>query len=402
MSTMTVATKQVNGSGPAAVPAAAPSIVQIAEHIGQEIAGPAARSVDRDARFPIEAVTAMRDARLLSALIPTELGGCGSTVSEVASAVQALGRHCGSTALICAMHQIQVAVLVHHGSTPRLRDYVREVARDELLLASATTELGTGGDVRTSVCSVEPAGDRITLTKRTPVISYGHQADGILATARRGPDSPPSDQVVVVLPAGTYLLEETSEWDTLGFRGTCSDGFVLAAEGPADLVMPDPFVDISARTMLPTTHVLWAAVWLGIAERAVSTARSYLRAEARRNPGVTPPGAVRVAELVGSFEQLSAVVHGAASAYEEALERPEELTGLGFAIRMNTVKTTASAQAADIVNRALFVCGMAGYSETSPYSLGMQVRDMAGAALMIHNDRILANTAQMLLVAKES
>ncbi|WP_426572113.1 acyl-CoA dehydrogenase family protein [Aquihabitans sp. McL0605] len=400
---MTVTEPQADAAVPASITALEPSVLELAEQIGEEVAGPAAREVDRDARFPVEAITALRDARLLSALVPVELGGRSSTITEVASAVQALGRHCGSTALIYAMHHIQVAVLVHHGKTPRLREYLREVARDELLLASATTELGTGGDVRTSICAVEQDGDHVRLTKKAPVISYGHRAQGILATARRTPDSPPNDQVVVVLPAGTYELEQTSVWDTLGFRGTCSDGFVLTAEAPADLVVADPFSDISAHTMLPTTHVLWASVWLGIAERAVSAARSYLRAEARRSPGVTPPAAVRVAELVGLFEQLSAVVHGAALEYEEALTSHRQvLTTLGFAIRMNTVKTTASVAAADIVNRALFVCGMAGYSETSPYSLGLQLRDMAGAALMIHNDRILANTAQMLLVAKES
>jgi acyl-CoA dehydrogenase len=400
---MTVTTNHNGASGPAGAPVVVcdPSIAELAEQIGQQVAGPASRDVDRDARFPSEAIDALRRERLLSALVPVELGGRGSTLTEVAGAVQALGRHCGSTALIYAMHQIQVAVLIHHGRTPRLRHLLREVVRDELLLASATTEVGTGGDVRTSVCAVEAADAGVTLTKRAPVISYGRQADGILATSRRSPDSPGSDQVVVALPAGTYELEQTSTWDTLGFRGTCSDGFVLTAACPSDLVLPDPFADISAHTMLPTTHVLWASVWLGIAERAVATARSYLRAEARRNPGATPPGAVRVAELVGAYEQLAAVVHDAAHAYEEALQQPEVLRSLRFAIRMNTVKTTASAAAADIVNRALFVCGMAAYSETSPYSLGLQVRDMAGAALMIHNDRILANTAQMLLVAKE-
>ena len=35
------------------------------------------------------------------------------------------------------------------------RDYLSELAERQLLLASATTELGVGGDVRTSVCTVE-------------------------------------------------------------------------------------------------------------------------------------------------------------------------------------------------------------------------------------------------------
>jgi len=45
---------------------------------------------------------------------------------------------------------------------------------------------------------------------------------------------------------------------------------------------------------------------------------------------------------------------------------------------------------------------MAGYRQDSPYSLGRLVRDAHGAAVMVNNDRILANNAQMLLVHKES
>jgi len=41
---------------------------------------------------------------------------------------------------------------------------------------------------------------------------------------------------------------------------------------------------------------------------------------------------------------------------------------------------------------------MAGYRNDSPYSLGRLLRDAQGAALMVNNDRIIANNAQLLLV----
>jgi acyl-CoA dehydrogenase len=377
-------------------------LVAIATQIGGEVASPAAADVDRKARFPFETFEALRRERMLSVLIPEELGGSGACLTEVALAVEALGRSCGSSALIYAMHHIQVASLVRHGRSDWAREYLRSVAAEELLLASATTEVGTGGDVGASLCAIEAVEDRFTLRKQAPVISYGRQADGVLATARRLPDSPPSDQVLVVLPTSTFELEQTSEWDTLGFRGTCSDGFVLTAEGNAEQILSDPFADISAKTMLPTTHVLWASVWLGIAERAVGTARTFLRAEARKHPGTMPPASIRVAELVGSLEQFAALVHGAARDYEDALDNHEVLTSMRFAIRMNALKTSASTLLVDIVGRALTVCGMAAYSEVSPYSLSIPLRDSYGAALMIHNDRVYANTAQMLLVHKDT
>jgi acyl-CoA dehydrogenase len=376
-------------------------LVEVARRIGADVAGPAADDVDRKARFPIEAIEAMRSAQMLSVLVPAEYGGGGATFSCVAEAVGALARHCASTAMVYAMHQMQAACLVRHGRTDSLRAFQRAVVERQLLLASATTEVGVGGDIRSSVCAVEHADGRFRLEKNAPVISYGEQADAVLATARRSVDSPPSDQVLVLCTAPGLELEATSGWDTLGFRGTCSLGFVLRAEGVDSLVLDDPFADIASRTMLPVSHVLWASVWLGIAGAAVDRARRFVRADARKNPGTTSPAAVRVAELMTVYQQMEALVGGAARTYDEVCDDPETLSGMGFAIAMNGLKVSASTLVVDIVGRALTICGMAGYREDSPYSMGRLLRDAHGAAVMVNNDRIITNNAQMLLVHKE-
>src|SRR5665647_89384 len=88
--------------------------------------------------------------------------------------------------------------------------------------SSATTELGIGGDVRSSLCFIDAVGDAVTLIKNAPVISYGAEADLILVTARRAADSAPSDQVLVACDSASIQLEATGTWDTLGLRGTSS------------------------------------------------------------------------------------------------------------------------------------------------------------------------------------
>ena len=82
--------------------------------IAEEVAGPNAGDVDRDARFPVEALDALRELRALSALIPQELGGGGVSFGAVATACFELGRRCGASAMVFAMHQIQVFTLVRH------------------------------------------------------------------------------------------------------------------------------------------------------------------------------------------------------------------------------------------------------------------------------------------------
>jgi len=375
--------------------------VERAARVAEEVAGPAADDVDRKARFPSEAFDALRDERLLSALIPIELGGEGATIRQIADVTMVLARHCASTAMIYAMHQMQVSCVVRHGRSALLRSFIREVAEGQLLLASATTELGVGGDVRTSICAVQREGGRFHLEKHAPVISYGEQADAILATARRDHASPPSDQVLVLCRRPGLVLEQIGHWDTLGFRGTCSPGFKLNADGDADAVLDHPFADISSQTMLPVSHVLWSSVWLGIATAAVERARRYVQAEARKQPGVTPPAALRLAELAVVHQQMQETIAGGIRRYEELLDDPGALGAVGFAIAMNTLKVSSSQLVVEIVTAALRICGIAGYRDDGPFGLGRLLRDAHGASLMVNNDRILGNNAQMLLVSRE-
>src|ERR1700686_1655032 len=167
-----------------------------------EIAGAEAAkyadAVDRDARFPAEAFAVARTQRLLDMLVPADLGGEGASVSDMVDVCYVLGRACASTAMIFAMHQIMVAILVRHArSSPWHRELLRRLAVEQLLLASSTTENQTGGDVRASACVVEKSGSHMALVKNATVMSYGAQADGILTTARRSADAAPSDQVMV-------------------------------------------------------------------------------------------------------------------------------------------------------------------------------------------------------------
>lgn len=373
-------------------------VVGRAAVVAAEFAGAASDEVDREARFPREAVNAMRAEGMMSSLVPRSLGGDGADLGTVGAAIVELSRKCASTGMVYAMHCLQVAMLARHATTDHLRDYLRDLVRHQYLLASATTEIGTGGDTRSSVCAVVRDGSAYRLEKQAPVISYGEHADAILATARRTPESPPSDQVVVVCEAKDVTLEPLCGWDTLGLRGTCSSGFLLRAEGPADDVLTTPFGDVAAQTMLPVSHILWGHVWLGIAAEALDRARRSVQTEARKSPGVTPPSALRLAEVTALYDHLASLVRGAARSFDEIADDVDALSTVSFTVTMNSLKVNASTLVVQIVGAAMGVCGIAAYRLDSPYTMGRLLRDAHGASLMVNNDRILANNAQLLLV----
>lgn len=363
------------------------------------VAGRHAEAVDAAGRFPSEAIAAMKASRLLGAMLPVEFGGEGARFADIAEICSLLGQHCSSAAMVFAMHQIQICSLVSHGlSSDWHRGFLRNVAEEQLLLASATSEAGVGGSVRTSLCAAEVTGDLFHIEKDATVVSYGADADVILATARRTADSPMSDQVLVVLRKDQCRLDQTSVWDALGMRGTCSHGYKITADGPAAQILPRPFAEISARSMLATSHLLWASLWYGIALGTVLKAQAFVRADARKRPNETPPGAIRVAEVASDLQLMKSMTRDGIKRFEQAQADDEELNSMGFAVAMNNVKVATSRLAVEIVNKAMLVCGIAGFKNNTPYSIGRQYRDVLSAQLMINNDRIFGNTSTMLLM----
>ena len=366
------------------------------------VAAQHADDVDKAGRFPKEAVDAMKAERLMGIQIPPDCGGEGRSTSEIAELCTIMAQGCAASAMIFAMHQIKVSSLVSHGTeAPWHRDFMRRICAEQLLLGSATTEGGIGGNLRNSICAIEVEGERCRLEKDATVISYGKQADAILITSRAHKDAPPSDQVMTVFLKDQYSLEQTHVWDTMGMRGTCCDGFLFKGEAPAEQILPKPFAEIAAQSMLASSHLLWSALWYGIAVDAFAKAQSFVRAAARKAPGTQPPGLVQLAEMSSQLQVIRSNIQAGLTSYEQALKDQDRLSSMGFSVAMNNVKIASSEMILPVINQALRICGIMGYKNGTPYSMGRHLRDAHSAELMISNDRILGNTATMLLVHKQ-
>jgi acyl-CoA dehydrogenase len=355
-------------------------------------------AVDTAARFPNETFAAAREQRLLGMQVPVELGGEGASVSDVVDVCYVLGQACASSAMIFAMHQIMVRILVRHGGGSEWhRGLLRRIASEQLLLASSTTENQTGGDVRNSTCAVQETDGRIVLEKNATVMSYGAEADGVLTTARRAPDSPPSDQVLVALLKDDYELEHIVDWDVLGMRGTCSTGFTLRGKGRAEQVVPVPYGTIHAESMAPVAHLTWSAVWTGAAAGAVGRAQKFVRNAARRG-GQAPPGSAHLTRAAMSLRALRGSVAAALHRYEVAATQPDALGAVDFQTSISLLKVNSSEQAIATVLAAMQACGLSGYRNDGEFSICRSLRDVLSSSIMINNDRILASAANALLL----
>src|SRR5258706_12966267 len=74
---------------------------------------------------------------------------------------------------------------------------------------------------------------------------------------------------------------------------------------------------------------------------------------------------------------------------------------MASALRFNNLKVAASEQAPRVCLGALGICGIVGYKNDTPYSIGRNLRDSLSPALMVANERIHETNAGLLLIAKD-
>ncbi len=371
-------------------------------HIAETVADKNADSVDRDARFPVETMDALKEIGALSAVVPEPLGGAGCSISELAALCHTLAHKCSSSAMILAMHYIKVDSMVKHcGADQESAEYLNTLCNEQRLVASVTSEVGTDGDMQRSVCGVERADGRYALKKHATTISYAQYADDLMLTAKSAPDANESDQVLVLAKRGEFELDQVGTWDTLGMRGTCSPPAIVTAQGDDWQVLPTPFSSVASHSMVPVSHILWSSVWLGIASEAVNRLRQHVKNRARKtgDAGIAGSALEQQARRLHSLEaELSHVTQW----YERLLAsgKPINLFNLDFALALNNLKLSVSEGCIEVVSSAFRAIGINAYRNGQPESLGRQLRDVMSAPLMINNERLMQYNAELQMSVK--
>jgi acyl-CoA dehydrogenase len=353
-----------------------------------------AAAADLDARFPVEALTALRDTGLLGLLVPTEHGGAGGSLTDLVDTTMELGRADMSVAMIFAMHCQQVAALARYGGEQLCAEVLPEVAKGALYLASVTTEPGSGGALLSSNSPAVRRGEAVYVDRQAPIVTGGRHADGFLITMR-SPDATTPGQVDLVFARRDQLgAEVLGPWRALGMRATESVPMRLTGEVPAWQVVgpPGAFRAIATAVFAPLAHVGWAAAWLGAAAGALSRAVKHLRG------GTTPAGELGRARLAVARERVE-VVHALLRHTVATLESTADVTAAPVQSLVNTLKVRASTECYLAVDELVDLVGLRhGYLTGSELWLERALRDLRSASLNYANDRLrLANGSLALM-----
>jgi alkylation response protein AidB-like acyl-CoA dehydrogenase len=227
---------------------------------------------DRDGTWVEESFEAVRHAGLLALAVPTELGGMGATIRQVALVERQLAQHCGSTALAVSMHQHVTAFTAWRWrrDLPGAEATLRRVAGHETVLVSTG-----GGDFthpRGEAAKVE-GGYRVSGVKR-----FASQSPvGTVISTMFAFDDPEQGRRVLNMAVpfgdGVSVLED---WDAMGMRGTSSHSIAIE-----DVFVPDErvlanrphgIVDPPLQVIVSIAMPIIAAVYLGVADSAAAAA----------------------------------------------------------------------------------------------------------------------------------
>lgn len=232
-----------------------------------------ADDVDRNGTWVGASFAAVQDAGLLKIAVPTELGGDGATIRDVAMVQRELGRHCGSTALATAMHQHVTAFTAwrYRRLSPGAEATLRRIADDGIIIAS------TGGGDFTNPTGSAVMVDGGFLVSGTKSFVSQAPVGTMLSTMFPVDGGAQGRRVInVAVPFASDGVSVVDHWDAMGMRGTAShdvvfhDVFVpterVLAERPYGTI--DPPLQVISSIAFP----IIAGVYLGIAEGAFAHA----------------------------------------------------------------------------------------------------------------------------------
>ena len=382
-------------------------LIEQLEAAADERIAPNAQDVDKNSRFPAEAIEVMKELKVLSSSLPKELGGLGLSVPEISEIASVIGRRCGASAMVFAMHESQMeSMRFGAAGTPELEDVMRDFAENQKLIASVTSEAGIGGNIRASQTVAEAGSERVVFEKQSPTLSYAEYADAFLITARRSEDAAASDQVLVFAAKEDVELEKLGEWDMMGMRGTCSPPFKVQVDVPAVNLIDVPFGLISTHRMVPWSHILWASTWEGLATSAFDKATHAVRRKAKKQLSEGGPlGDPRLADAYTALQSLRGLIYEFARVFDEqakaspdwqSAEQQKVLVADAMALKLN-----ASMLASQVAEQSLEIIGMPGYSEGAPLSVSREIRDLMGARMMVSNDRLRRAAGETLMLGSE-
>lgn len=332
-------------------------------HAAQQLAAKfAATAVERDVRggTPKAERDALRNSGLLSLVIPTQYGGLGATWSEALEVVREFARVDGSIAHVFGFHHLMLATVRLFGRPDQWQPWYEQTAGKRWFWGNALNPL----DNRTVATH---CGGWLEFSGRKSFCSGAIDSEMLVASAL---DEASGVLLIGAIPTARSGITLANDWDNIGQRQTDSGSTTferVRVEESELLLDPGPLSTPFSCLRPLIAQLLFANLFLGMAEGAFFEAREYTLAETRAwfRSGVSdatddPYLLAHYGEFWLGLESARLLVQRAATALDQAWRKEHALTNDErgqVALAVTAAKVASSRVGLDISSRLFEVTG---------------------------------------------
>ncbi|MBM4381162.1 MAG: acyl-CoA dehydrogenase family protein [Deltaproteobacteria bacterium] len=181
---------------------------------------PNARMLDREERFPIEALREMAGLGLMGINVPEEFGGAGAGVVSYALAVMELAAACASTTVAMCVTNMCAELICQFGTDAQRKRFVPRLTSGEAVAgAFALSEPHSGSDASALRTTAKRVGDRWVLNGTKQWITSGAHA-GVMVVWARTADTGGRGISCFIVEKGTPGLTAGRHEEKMGLRGS--------------------------------------------------------------------------------------------------------------------------------------------------------------------------------------
>src|SRR5712664_2157578 len=355
--------------------------------LAQAVALPLAAEVDRDHRFPEEAVRAAAEAGLLGVLIPREYGGAGLDALAFTLCIDELAQACASTSVIVDVHtSVGSEPILLFGTDEQKRQWLPRLASGELLGAFALTEPAAGSDAASLQTSARRVGGDYVLNGTKVFITNVGRAGMYVVFARTGEEGEESVKATGVsaflVPADAPGVRVGPIFKKMGLHGSPTGELVLedVAVAAENRLGEEGHGFVVAMRALDSGRIGISGQALGIAQAAVDEATGLMKGRAREQGDD-----FTLADMATRLESARLLAYNAA--WLCAAGRP-------FTRQASMAKLHSTDTAMQVALDAIQIAGEEGATRGSPFE--RHVRD--AKALQIYEG---SNQVQRIVIARE-
>lgn len=339
------------------------ALIEAIHEIAVERVAPRAAEIDHTAQFPWDMSELLAQQDIYAMCFPVEYGGIGASELAIIMAIEELSRHCATTGVLLAVHQLGSMPILLAGNEQQKSKYFPLLASGKWLAAFALTEAGSGSDAGAMQTQAVRKGDKYILNGSKRFITNGGLAQVNTVFAMTDLSRGPSHGI------SCFIVEK----DFPGFSvGRVEEKMGIKGSQTAELMFTDCEVPVEnlvghegdgfrvAMSTLDRTRIGIGAQALGIAQGAVDLAVSYAKQRIQFGKPIAANQGIQfmLADMATKVEASRLLVYNAA----EMVDRGDANFGKYSAM----AKMYASDRAIEVTNDAIQVLGGYGYMKEYP------------------------------------